>query len=270
MTTAAPPNLTINPVTGQPILPQPAGGSAAGGGSYNWNQGTWAAEVLVKLAQLTGEHSSDNFVTVNNVQNIMRWMVLEEPPNDWYHNNNPLNINAGRSGSDTFSSLDASSTATAQLIYNSYPGILQALRTNAPTPVLSAQIVKSPWAYSHYGVQAAGAPAQYIVSGRGLDYLATVGIPSLISTIAGAATSANTPNPTGITGQIAGSIPGVSALARVGTLLSDVLSGTWWKRIGIGALGAGLVIAGMAVFVSTTKTAGAIKDAAPMAALAAA
>lgn len=38
------------------------------------------------------------------------------------------------------------------------------------------------------------------------------------------------------------------------TLLTDVTSGAWWKRVGIGVLGAALIIGGLVLFVSTTGT----------------
>lgn len=90
--------------------------------------------------------------TQNNVNNMLRWMAAEEPPTDWSHNDNPLNINAGGTGSDTFPSLAAAAAKTAAVIKQSnMAGIAKALAANASINAFSAAVVASPWAGSHYG-----------------------------------------------------------------------------------------------------------------------
>lgn len=112
---------------------------ASGGGS----ESQWAGSVL----------SDGGFPTTqNNVNNMMRWMAAEEPPSNWSHNNNPLNINAGGSGSDTFPDLNTAASKTAAVIKQSnMRAIAQALAANANAGDFSAAVVGSPWAGSHYG-----------------------------------------------------------------------------------------------------------------------
>ena len=106
---------------------------------------TWAQTVLQDAGLPT---------TPNNVLNITRWMVSEEPASNWYHNNNPLNINASGTGSDTFDSLTDSASRTAQyLAMSNYTGIRAALASNAAFPTFMSAVVSSPWAASHYGGQ---------------------------------------------------------------------------------------------------------------------
>jgi len=109
-------------------------------------------------------------VTTNNVLNITRWMVSEEPASDWYHANNPLNINAGGSGYDTFPSLTASAQRTAQyLAMSNYTQIRAALASDAPWPTFEAAVVASPWAAGHYGgALFSGTPAVVSVTGQTL------------------------------------------------------------------------------------------------------
>jgi hypothetical protein len=148
----------------------------------------WAASVLVNMGVPA---------TTNNISNMLAWMSAEEPVSNWYHANNPLNINASGAGFDTFPSLSASSAATAKLIKGSYPGIYNALASNAPAATFSAAVVTSPWAASHYGVAAAGAPSQYIVAGRGLDYIATLnGKPGIVTATGGQTIQAGTTDST--------------------------------------------------------------------------
>lgn len=119
----------------------------------------WAQTVLTDAGLPT---------TDNNVLNITRWMVSEEPASNWFHNNNPLNINAGGSGSDSFSSLNASAAATANYLkMSNYTGIYQALANNAGWSTFSAAVVASPWAASHYGGHLfSGTPATVVSSGQ--------------------------------------------------------------------------------------------------------
>lgn len=230
------------------------GQAAQQGGDGTVTQAVWAYIMLQALGGLTGTVP----LTLNNVQNVERWMTAEEPDGDWFHNNNPLNINASGSGSDSFPNLSASATATAKLLTSSnYAGIVSALASNAPPAVFSAAVVQSPWAGGRYGVAAAGAPAKYVVSGRGLDYIATLGLPAQVSAGTAAVvapgdaggTNAESDflpgNPNATT--VAGLIPGLSSL------LGDIESAAFWKRIGIGLGGFVLIVGGLVIFISTTK-----------------
>lgn len=107
------------------------------------NNYEWAADMLAAASLPT---------TPNNVANVARWMVAEEPVGDWWHNNNPLNVNAGGSGSDTFPNLTAAGLKTASVVRQSnMAGIFRALAASAPLATFSAAVVASPWASSHYG-----------------------------------------------------------------------------------------------------------------------
>ena len=106
----------------------------------------WAAQVLADLGAP---------VSQNNINNILHWMVAEEPGNDWFDRNNPLNasLNTGSSdGTGSYASLGAAAQATAQMIQQSnMGGIHQALTSDASINAFSAAVVASPWASSHYG-----------------------------------------------------------------------------------------------------------------------
>lgn len=66
----------------------------------------------------------------------------------------------------------------------------------------------------------------------------------------GAITSASNAATGAITGAASGALGGISGL---GTLVGDLTSGTWWKRIGIGAGGIALIIGGTVLFLSQTQ-----------------
>lgn len=91
--------------------------------------------------------------TTNNVGNLMRWMVAEEPASNWFHGNNPLNVGATTSNSNAgFSSLSTGARATAAAIRQSnMRGIYNALAATATINAFSAAVVASPWAAGHYG-----------------------------------------------------------------------------------------------------------------------
>src|SRR5271170_4757674 len=100
--------------------------------------------------------------TPNNVSNILAWMSAEEPAGNWYDRNNPLNASLGTSASDgtgSYPSLTVAAQQTAAMLAQAnMSGILAALKANADPATFSAAVVRSPWASSHYGVAAAGAP----------------------------------------------------------------------------------------------------------------
>lgn len=240
----------------------------AGVGDFPLTKTVWA---LFLIAQLNATGNKIPY-TFNNVNNIQRWMTAEEPSSSWWHANNPLNINASGAGFDTFPNLSQAATSTANLIASGYPGILKALQQDASPALFSAAVVTSPWAGGRYGVAAAGAPSQYIVAGRGLDYIATLSpdssggaspgtVAKTLPADAGAVIPANPfPGPLGaVAGLATGgtSVPNIPIIGwadALGTLLSDLISANWWKRVGIFSLGVVLIAGGVALFISTTKT----------------
>ena len=129
--------------------------SASGGGGTSGTAGSSApASGGGSSSQWAGLVLSDGGFpkTQNNVNNMLRWMAAEEPPSNWSHNDNPLNINAGGSGSDTFPNLNVAAQRTASVIKQSnMSAIAQALAANDTINGFSAAVVGSPWAGSHYG-----------------------------------------------------------------------------------------------------------------------
>lgn len=106
----------------------------------------WALQLLSDVGAPT---------TQNNVNSILHWMVAEEPGNDWFNRNNPLNASLGTSASDgtgSYQDLTAAAHMTAAMINQSnMTGIRNALMANASLDTFSAAVVASPWASSHYG-----------------------------------------------------------------------------------------------------------------------
>ncbi len=90
----------------------------------------------------------------------------------------------------------------------------------------------------------------------------------------GAAQAANPfPGPLGaIAGLATGgtSVPSTSSgwLGELGTILGDFTSAAWWKRVGIFTLGGVLVLGGVILFVTTTKTGQRVESDAAVAAAA--
>jgi Transglycosylase-like domain len=77
----------------------------------------------------------------------------------------------------------------------------------------------------------------------------------------------------GAGGQVASDLAGLSGLSGleqgVDTVLTDITSAAWWKRIGIFTGGLALIVAGIAIFISTTKTGQTVESDAAVAAAAA-
>lgn len=144
---------------GQIAYPTPSGQPTVVGTVTNY---VWASNMLGKAGLPQ---------TPNNVLNVVRWMTAEEPASDWYHANNPLNINAGGTGYDTFPSLDAASTRTAQyLAMPNYVNVRAALANNADFSTFAAAVIASPWASGHYGGHLPnGTPPEVSVNGAQLS-----------------------------------------------------------------------------------------------------
>jgi hypothetical protein len=104
----------------------------------------WAEMVLAAADLPTSQVNVDNFV---------RWMVAEEPAEDWWHNNDPLNANNLTEGDqESFPSLNAALLATAAVLRQSnMAGIYAVLQAQGTLEAFSAAVVASPWAASHYG-----------------------------------------------------------------------------------------------------------------------
>ena len=117
-----------------------------------------------------------------NLQNIARWMTAEEPTNNWFHANNPLNINAHGFGFDTFPDLLTAAKVTASVVrQKNMSGIYKALAAQADPNSFSAAVVASPWAESHYG----GNPG----------HIAQIPVPSAIPAPGSGPTPGPTPTP---------------------------------------------------------------------------
>lgn len=93
--------------------------------------------------------------TANNEDNILQWMTAEEPTDNWFDRNNPLNASLGTSstsGLGSYPNLQVADQETADMIeQTNMSGIANALRSNASPDAFSAAVVGSPWASSHYG-----------------------------------------------------------------------------------------------------------------------
>ena len=214
----------------------------------------WATALIV---QLNADGKSVP-LTLNNVQNIMRWIQIEggtaqsgvpSPGGTWLDYNDPLNV---RNQSGTFTAPDITSgiAATASTIEQSNMApILAALQQNASTATFGSALVASPWDAGHYG---------------GKNPLSGVSPTVLYATSTGG-------NPTGLLGQVGSNLGAVgnafspvpaaqaavgstaSALGAIGTLAGDLTNVTWWKRVGVFTLGAALFVVGLAGFIATTK-----------------
>lgn len=255
--------------------PQSLEAAATAGVAANVTQAVWATFLLMQLnasGKVPGGQSVP--ITLNNIHNIERWMVAENPSADWFHLNNPLNASLGTSSSDGtagYANLSVAGQETAAMLTQSnMSGILDALINDAPAATFSTAVVQSPWASGHYGVSSAETASEkkYAVVGRTVTYLSTIGVPAQVSagsgkTVLPADPGAANPESDGLPSLDSG------VLGELGTLLGDIGSATFWKRIGIFALGAGLTVLGLVVFLSTTKPGQQVASASPDIALAA-
>ena len=90
--------------------------------------------------------------TQNNENNIARWMAAEEPPNTWFHNDDPLNANNIAEGDiESFPNLTVAAEATAKVILQSNMApIANALRANASLAIFSAGCASAAWSTGGY------------------------------------------------------------------------------------------------------------------------
>lgn len=208
----------------------------------------WATTVLTDAGLPT---------TPNNVLNMVRWMASEEPPSNWYHNNNPLNINAGGSGSDSFPSLTASAQETASYLnMPNYTGIKAALASNAPFSSFEAAVVASPWAASHYGGGSSffsGTPATVSLAGQTL-VAGSPGNPASSggSSVGGSSVGCGASSNKGIGGDLIG---GLGDACQIKALTGGLL-------VGLG--GAMLIIGGVLIFFGPGRARQVVRAASPL------
>lgn len=150
-------------------------------------------------------------VTMNNVQNVMRWMAAENAPQNWANRNNPLNASLGTkstNGTGSYSDLTTAAQNTAAMIVAGYKGgaigdqIYNALMSDVPTEQFSVAVVDSAWSSNHYGVASAGSNAA--VPGRLSTWFTSIPLPGTLT--ATAATSG-----TGTPDQVSASSTGSAA-----------------------------------------------------------
>lgn len=214
-------------------------------------------------------------VTANNENNLKLWMASEEPSSQWLSRNNPLNTTYGRSGSGipSYKTITDGIAATADTLnMPAYTGIVEALKKNAPTKVFKAAVVQSPWDAGHYssagtldGKNFATTPLNAYATSTGSTPTSIIGgilnhVPLDVFTVP----TGLEPVPLGVSTGAAVTVVNHDAdstvdavgnsLSGLAKLESELTSATFWKRIGVGALGVGLVITGIVIFVATSKT----------------
>ena len=127
------------------LLNHNGGGGGTPGESTNYD---WARWVLKD-----GGWSQ----TSNNITVITQWMDSEEPVDDWWDRNNPLNNGLGSGGGAGLGSyanlLDAAHYVALNLKEGTadYGAIVADLKASAAPSVTAKAIEDSPWAASHYG-----------------------------------------------------------------------------------------------------------------------
>ena len=91
-------------------------------------------------------------VTQNNIDNVVRWMVAEEPPESWFHACDPLNANdLAEHNVESFPDLTTAAAATAAVILQSNMApIADALAEDAPLSQFSAACALAPWSTGGY------------------------------------------------------------------------------------------------------------------------
>lgn len=193
-------------------------------------------------------------VTANNVKNLKLWLANEQSPSTWASDfYNPLGVTVGGSVKP-FATVNDGITATAQLLLGgNYNNIVTSLRANAPTQVFASAVVNSPWNGSgHYGglntflnhtpLTASATPSSSSPGNEVSRILGDLGLPGggVIQNISSGAASAT--NST------------LGGLASVGTLAGDLVSPTFWKRVGVFTGGLVLAGVGLALYVSSTKS----------------
>ena len=267
----------------------------------SWSPAAWSLLVLLYLNTLEPKGKKIP-ITVNNVNNLTYWIQKESSGNlfpsgaagDWLRDNNPFNLGTykGSTGAyggtiknefgtqvNTFSNPYTGASATAQALAKQYPTIVASLHQNAPVQMFQGAVTASGWASGgDTGIAAIAAAHKGAAYGpvtltskflRSIPADITPGpAPGLFSQFGSLASEAFTTTAETVTGL--GGLPGVpnpvaglaSDFSGLSKVLGDLGSSAFWKRIGIGALGAALLLAGTAIFLSTTKPVQAAEGAA--------
>jgi hypothetical protein len=229
-----------------------------------WSTAAWATLAL---------HDANLPVTANNVENLQRWITAETggQQGGWARDNNPLNmqLNAAPPASSatyyTYPTLEDSAQAFADYMgMNNYTQVRAGLAQNAPAQVFSAAVVASPWdGNGHYGgnpsyiasLSPTIASSEKAISAVSSDWVNDIPGAGIAKDVFGGVGSglSDVANITGLSDVADGVSSASSALGEIGTLAGDLVSPTWWKRIGIGAFGIALIIGGFAIYASQTK-----------------
>ena len=217
-------------------------------------------------------------LTANNIANLQRIIAGESAGNQagFLRDNNPFNLgtwaspHSGLYGGtvvpefgiyiNKFASPQAGAQGTAQAIVgqSNNAALLKALQQDAPTAIFGGALSSSAWKGAGYA------------SPTGINRFspftgsspATAGLPKNVSvTVNGVHSTQDVNNVLGAsvnaaTGGLAGNLAtatGLGGVAGLGTLVGDLTSGTWWRRIGIGAGGIALIIGGTVLFLSQTQ-----------------
>lgn len=229
----------------------------------------WATMVVEDTQSLFGAPVK---ATTNEIDNVLRWMVAENPASNWAPRNNPLNNGYGSGGGAGLGGYPDLATAAQDVagnLHNSSPSfgygaIAADLIGNASATQFSSDVVHSSWAESRYGVAAAGAPPQYTVAGRGTDYIASLSIPGVVPAAASSSGSSSSSSSAGggaaLTGLnanpldgfgIPGTLWGAVSSAGGGPVASGILGvvGTITKPLTSFLTNAFLVVAGLVVVI---------------------
>jgi hypothetical protein len=189
-------------------------------------------------------------VTPNNIVNVETWLHNEQSAGSWNADaTNPLGVEQGGKVTSQGNVLQGLLLTSSTLA--SYPTIVNALRKDAPTAVFSSAVVNSPWNTGKSGTGKYG--GKTVSQFQALGPLQTGKITN--NSLAADVSQDEIPVVSGA-GSVVAAVTGTSAPGSGGlsTIESDLSSSSFWKRIGVGALGVGLAITGIILFVATSKT----------------
>ena len=231
--------------------------------------GGWASALITEYNVLNPTRKIP--LTTSNIDVITAWIYNESHSNkfsngslgNWLRDNNPLNTGPaagakltsyGGFSNYTYSTPLAGVIGTAKyLSMPNYSTVAKALHNDAGPTIIGAAIAKSPWASGHYVF--GGVPASW-------DFAYNAGSGLASNKVTGTV-AANDPNAYGGSQSLAssagGAVPGLNISlgsweAELATLLGDLTSAAWWKRVGIFTLGAALAIGGVVLFLESTKS----------------
>jgi hypothetical protein len=229
-------------------------------------------------------------ISENNIDFMLWWMEHENSPSTWTGTagaNNPLNNGLGSGGGSGLGSYPDLATAAAYAAKGIKGGIqgtgplAGALSLSADPAVSVKALESSGWASGHYGYQAYSSTPVAIVTAaasaaeKGITGPVTLGDTSATAAaiIADAQNKVNGLYGSSISvpgaDQAAKALGGAAGVEAAATkVLNDLGSSSWWERVGLFAAGGALVIVGIVVFISTTKTGQKVESDAAVAALA--